>query len=261
MVLLAANHVAILADTVTFILRQSDDELEEEIFPRAGYVRILFNYHSQCLSLICDRGSQGFFIVFMYMFVLPAPTVYYFFKDSKSEDENEDETGFVSTLAENSMGFENPLLDGDDYFETPSNKKEQSGGSTVRLAKLQREGKEMRAIVKAKDGELTAMREAKDGELTAKDDEIAALRQENARLGGEVTAATHGATNAETMAAMTAAAKVQADATEAQAKAATEAQAKAEAETHMVIRNSFPSSAFRCVSTVPIARFSLPLFR
>lgn len=36
---LLANHGGNPSDTVTFILRQSDDALEGEIFPRAGYVR------------------------------------------------------------------------------------------------------------------------------------------------------------------------------------------------------------------------------
>ena len=190
----ALGHcILILTYTVTFILRVSDEELESEIFPREGY---------------------GFFIVFMYMFVLPAPTVYYFFKDSSKKQEDD-----ADGPSEDSMGFNNPLQDGDfgnddDATLAASNKKGQSS-STVRLAKLQREAKVMRA-------ELAT----KDGELAAKHGELAAMRQEIVQLGGDATAAMHSAANAEKMAAMIATTKLQAD-------AAAEAQAKAEAETHM----------------------------
>ena len=130
----ALGHcILILTYTVTFILRQSDEDLEDEVFPREGY---------------------GLFIVFMYIVVLPAPTIYYFFKDSSGNDAE-------GSGATDERSFDNPLQDdmgtfGDDAELAPSNKKGQSRtASTARLSKLQRENDSLKAENK-RQGEVIA---------------------------------------------------------------------------------------------------------
>ena len=151
-------------DTVSFVLRGGSETFEYEMFPREGY---------------------GLFIVFLYVFVLPAPVVYYYFMESNAVDDGKD-TPDVSDNFE----FDNPLDDFDNNSDAPlpsssrarppsSGGGSNSGGtSTVRLAKLQREGKELRTI-----------NQAQDAELQAKAAEIDALQQELARVGGTVTVA------------------------------------------------------------------------
>ena len=144
------------------------------------------------VSFVLRGGSEtfeydfrGLFIVFLYVFVLPAPVVYYYFMESNAVDDGKD-TPDVS----DSLEFDNPLDDFDNNSDAPlpsssrarppsSGGGSNSGGtSTVRLAKLQREGKELRTI-----------NQAQDAELQAKAAEIVALQQELARVGGTVTVA------------------------------------------------------------------------
>ena len=84
----------------------------------------------------------------MYVVVLPAPTVYYFFKDSSGDDA--EDSGVAS-----GGSFENPLQDNMDTVDdgaglAPSKnvmKGQSRAVSTVRLSKLQREAKVQRAEI------------------------------------------------------------------------------------------------------------------
>ena len=144
------------------------------------------------VSFVLRGGSEtfeydfrGLFIVFLYVFVLPAPVVYYYFMESNAVDDGKD-----APDVSDGFEFDNPLDDFDNNSDAPlpsssrarppsSGGGSNSGGtSTVRLAKLQREGKELRTI-----------NQAQDAELQAKAAEIVALQQELARVGGTVTVA------------------------------------------------------------------------
>ena len=183
----ALGHVIlILTYTVTFILRQPDDDLEAEMFPREGY---------------------GFFIVFLYLVVLPAPTIIYLVRDRKNASSSEDDD-------DNPIFFDNPTsLDGDgkdfDLLTAgtdsgPSNLATESepaqknnAGSKARLSKILREGKELRTQNEAQGVKLLAM----EAELKSKDAEIVALQTEGAS-----------AANAEAAAAAASVAKADAEA-------------------------------------------------
>ena len=139
------------SDTVSFVLRGGDEAFVYESFPRAGY---------------------GFFILFLYMFVLPSPVVYYYLRDQKAAEaatKIDDDDGLV---------FSNPLPGGD---ESPTGSVDDLGGigldggdtkdasnapavPRAALAKLQREAKEARK---------------NQGDVVA---ENAALKKENERI-------------------------------------------------------------------------------
>lgn len=117
------------------------------------------------------------------------------------------------------MAFGNPLLpdDDDDNLSGIASGKEaaaeptKSGQSNARLAKVLREGKDLRAL-----------NQANTTELAAKENEISQLKAENRRLGGEVSVAMDGA-------AASLAADAEALATMATAAAAADAAATAAA--------------------------------
>ena len=76
---------------VTLVLRNDDDGVwESEWFPKDGY---------------------GFFLCFMYAIVIPAPTIYFFFKERKPEDKM---TQGVSEADHGAALFENPLTPDDE---------------------------------------------------------------------------------------------------------------------------------------------------
>lgn len=119
----------------------------------------------------CFCGS-GFFIVFMYIVVLPAPTIYSFFVEGKNDSTDNTDDGIEGFFA-------NPMQDGGEGGDAGQSLRKLPGN---KVAKLQREGKEQRATIHS---------------LTAKND---ALQNEIRRLGGEMTAVVNSAAGAETAA-------------------------------------------------------------
>ena len=129
--------------TVSLILRNSDDEeaFIGEAFPKEGY---------------------GWFIVFIYVFVLPAPTIYSFCMNSKQQ-----------TKADGDMAsgmFDNPLapdsLVGDEMSQATDRDidlgaatlTDQPAISLPKIAKMQREKKETQVEVEALRTEVVALR-------------------------------------------------------------------------------------------------------
>ena len=113
--------ILILTYTVSLVLRSSN-EFEHETFPREGY---------------------GLFIVFLYVFVLPAPVVYYYLRDSGDVD------AATKLLDGDPDGreFENPL-----DVDTGADAGFDASPITARvppsaLAKLRRDANEARAEV------------------------------------------------------------------------------------------------------------------
>eukprot|EP01043_Picozoa_sp_COSAG02_P025726 COSAG02_NODE_1456_length_12512_cov_17.368082_1_plen_364_part_00 len=128
------NLALILTYIIAFIVRGDQSDFVHEWFPLSGY---------------------GFFVCFLYLVVLPAPIVYYYRKETKSEQASSKD---ISTQGGN---FSNPLSG--DVFDTDSVEEPldmPSGGSTSRvaIAKLQRSAKETRDTLHAKEIENEAQR-------------------------------------------------------------------------------------------------------
>jgi hypothetical protein len=121
------HFILILTYTIALILRNNEGEFANESFPKEGY---------------------GWLLLFLYAVVLPAPTIYYFCRntsDDKTKRQGEewdvsDETGF----------FDNPLGDGtsggsDGDGETAVDSGPIRGSSSIavhKLAKVQRQVRE-----------------------------------------------------------------------------------------------------------------------
>ena len=186
------------SDTVSFVLRGGDEAFVYENFPRAGY---------------------GFFIVFLYIFVLPSPVVYYYLRDRKAAQaatkiDDDDELVFSNPLPGSDESLSGSVDDLGGIGLDGADTKDSNAPAVPRaaLAKLQREAKEARK----NQGDVVA-------EAKAQRAEIDSLKAENKRLQGEVISAGMGASAAS--AEMMAAAKAQAD-------AAAEAQVQANTELH-----------------------------
>ena len=128
----SAGHMAlVLTYAVTLILRnpEEDDAFVDEIFPREGY---------------------GWFIVFVYVVFLPGPTLYKLFKGQSGDDEVATTTTFD----------ENPLArdTGADEWDFDSTQKLTEPTSLSKIAKMQREQKEIRSENEALRTEIVALR-------------------------------------------------------------------------------------------------------
>ena len=127
----SVGHMAlVLTYAVTLVLRNLDDDeaFAGELFPREGY---------------------GWFIVFIYVFCLPAPTIYALCTYDKTNDKEGDLTALV----------DNPLVDSQDDWEFDSERTPSSDPiSLPRIARMQREHKEVRSENEALRSEITALR-------------------------------------------------------------------------------------------------------
>lgn len=126
----AIGHFSlVLTYTIALILRNNDSEFANESFPKEGY---------------------GWFVVFLYAVVLPAPTVYYFCNNTSESDKDQPEQ--LGTT-DNIGSFENPLtaedVAGGDGTDDESNQVVRlpgtvGNGSTIAVHKLARIQREMR---------------------------------------------------------------------------------------------------------------------
>ena len=139
----SVGHMAlVLTYAVTLVLRNSDDDeaFAGELFPREGY---------------------GWFIVFIYVFCLPAPTIYALCTYDKANEQD----SHLTTLVDN------PLVSSQDDWDFDSQSKPSSDTiSLPRIAKMQREKKEVRSENEALRSEITALR-AQSRTLVASGDE------------------------------------------------------------------------------------------
>jgi hypothetical protein len=182
--------ILLLTYTCTFILKVGEQDMENEIFPRAGY---------------------GWFLVFLYVVVLPSPIAYYYLKDRRANKADSDkDPEFSDHGADNGADifYENPLGDSPDGSTVAGSTSTASAARTgmAKLAKMAREGKEMREQLQALNSENGALRtqveqlggqvkqtsaalSAKDSALKAATDG-AALAEANTQSAAEVAAAT-----------------------------------------------------------------------
>jgi biopolymer transport protein ExbD len=130
----AIGHAALmLTYTITLILRNSEESFAQESFPREGY---------------------GWFILFIYVVVLPTPTIMHFCTESREKG---------ADPGESSADFANPLsTDGDDSstvgaFESEEEKASISGASLSKLAKISREKQELQNQLESLRIENTAL--------------------------------------------------------------------------------------------------------
>lgn len=154
----ALGHAAlILTYTITLILRNHDDSFLSESFPREGY---------------------GWFIVCIYVFILPLPTFVNFWRNTQEPlpEKLSDDTQLTSSME---AVFSNPLSPDDE--EDPGAQTEPvemssvdllggttaaagskgavlSGAMIPKLAKMQREHHELQSEIKAANAELNALR-------------------------------------------------------------------------------------------------------
>lgn len=125
----ALGHMALmLTYTITLVLRNPEESFAYEVFPRDGY---------------------GWFILFIFGAILPGPTIYNFWAQTKAHEESLPTTG----------AFDNPLLpddddnDGDDlaagkFVAAAVGAGVAASGATLsRLAKVSRENQELQAQV------------------------------------------------------------------------------------------------------------------
>jgi hypothetical protein len=134
------HFILILTYTIALILRNGDEQFVNESFPKEGY---------------------GVFIVFLYCFVLPGPTIYHFCRNKAESDK--DDGAVDEGLYENPLGEDSPRIDddGDDGDESSAGRLVAHGaavgagvaatsGSTLsRLAKVSREKQELQDQVKS----------------------------------------------------------------------------------------------------------------
>ena len=134
-VLEATGHcVLLLTYTVVLLLKTTDDAaFQEELFPKVGY---------------------GFYLVFLYVVVLPAPIIYFSMQKSNGDEDMSEITS-------------NPLLLDDEA--SGQEKSAGTSGTRPQVAKMQRQAKEQREKNKA---------------LTV---EVLTLRKQVQDLGGEAT--------------------------------------------------------------------------
>ena len=141
------NLALILTYISAFIVRGDESDFVREWFPVSGY---------------------GVFICFMYLVVLPAPIVYFYRKETRSEQE----TGKNAGTAVEEMRFANPLSG--DAFEDDAavglnDDPTHANSSRVAVAKLQRSARETRDALHAKEME----NEAQQAEIQNLRDQLA----------------------------------------------------------------------------------------
>jgi len=128
------HFILILTYTIALILRNDDEQFVNESFPKEGY---------------------GVFIVFLYCFVLPGPTIYHFCRNKAESDK--DDVAVDEGLYDNPLGEGSPRIDDDDEETMEAEGGDSSSSTSVviptltantsinRLAKIQREVRETMA--------------------------------------------------------------------------------------------------------------------
>ncbi len=143
----ALGHAALmLTYTITLILRNSEDSFAQESFPREGY---------------------GWFILFIYVFILPGPTIINFCSESRKQTPN------LDTLS--SADFANPLsADVEDSSVNSTFQQESvagSGASISMLAKVSRDKLELQSQLERLRMENAALMQGPAPALIAPTDE------------------------------------------------------------------------------------------
>ena len=148
----ALGHQALmLMYAITLILRNDNDDIwRDEWFPQEGY---------------------GWFICFLCIFVLPSPTVYFYYKEQRVTNGTDD------SFEENPLSTES---DQSDVFDAGDPSTAIAPPARAKLAKMQREAKDTRAQIQKMQKQLqtnATEKEDKDNEIyslkaiaTAKDE-------------------------------------------------------------------------------------------
>lgn len=143
----ALGHCGLLLlYAITLILRNGDDsQWEREWFPKQGCKSLVVSSLTATATLSSPLSptrdsiprhdyADGWFIIFIFMAVLPAPTVYYWYQENRADKTLETEFGEID-----SMQTDNPLASEEDPDAASS---AALAMPRSRLARLQREAKD-----------------------------------------------------------------------------------------------------------------------